>query len=739
MKIKRAVLLIYRLLFGSLGQNIAWALLVSFLYIQYLNTPIIEGIRNRAFDVYQKIDPREEAPQNPVAVIDIDEKSLARVGQWPWSRDIIAGLITQLTRMGVVVIGFDMVFSEQDRLSPPLLAKTLRDIDADTRQKLANIPGNDLVLAEAMKRSRVVLGGFISNEDGITESHTLDRLYSVNWLGKDPAGFIRSADYFVGNLPILERAASGYANFTLDNDYDGIVRRVPLFSRVNGKLIPLLGLEMLRVATGQNLLIKANEVGIEGVIVAKTLVPTDGYGRMWVRYSEFNNKNYISAVDVLDGTVDPKRLAGKLVLVGTSATGLKDLRSSPVNSIIPGVEVHAQMIQTILTGEHFFRGDLMRAIEWLGLAIVGVMLIIGLPLAGARTTFFVLSAIVWSVIGASAYLYSEKSILLDVSYFLISTTVLFFVLVYSSFRATEMQRGEIRSAFSHYLSPAMVDQLTQSPGQLKLGGEVREMSFLFCDVRGFTSISEQFNDDPEGLTQLINDFLTPMTDIILSRRGTIDKYMGDCIMAFWNAPIHDPDHAKNAVTAAREMIAGLETVNINLHKKAEGEGRKHIPIKVGVGVNTGPCVVGNMGSQQRFDYSVLGDAVNLASRLEGQCKYYGFDIIIGPETAAEQNSDEILELDLIAVKGKSEAVKVFGCLHPEEGGADKATWHKAHTEMLIAYRGRDWDRAEDRIAACISLAPHRKHFYGLYSKRIEAYRLNEPEENWDGIYMSLTK
>ncbi|MBE7636621.1 CHASE2 domain-containing protein [Sneathiella sp. P13V-1] len=737
--LKRAIVKTYRLIAGSFGQKLVWAILLALLYIQYLNTPLMEGVRNRGFDLYQRIVPRVEAPINPVVVLDIDEKSLARIGQWPWSRDVLAELIEKLTRLGVVVIGFDIVFSEEDRLSPPLLAKTLRDVDDETRKKLLKMPGNDLLMAEAMKRSRVVLGGFVSNEDGVTESRTLKRLSSINYIGQNPNRFVRPAIHFVGNLPILENAAKGFANFTLDSDYDGIIRRVPLFNRVDSKLIPILGLEMLRVATGQNLLVKANENGIEGVVVARTLIPTDGFGRMWVRFSQFNPSNYISAVDVLDGTVNPERLAGKLVLVGTSATGLKDLRSSPVDPIIPGVEVHAQMLQTILTGEHLFRGDLMRAFEWFGLLFVGGTLIIVMPLLGARTTFLGLTALVAGWCATSGYLYVEKSVFLDVTYFLISTTIMFFLLVYFSFRSTEQQRGKIRSAFSHYLSPAMVDQLTEAPDQLKLGGEVKEMTFLFCDVRGFTTISEQFNNDPEGLTQLINDFLTPMTDIILKHRGTIDKYMGDCIMAFWNAPLDDPEHARHSVEAAREMIAKLGIVNTDLEQKAKTEGRQHIPIKVGVGLNTGSCVVGNMGSEQRFDYSVLGDAVNLASRLEGQCKFYGFEIIIGPDTAKAQPENSVLELDLIAVKGKSEAVKIYGCISDNMVDGEPAGLVIKNREMLAAYRERNWATAGNLASDCLSIAPALGHFYELYQERIANFQREAPDENWCGVYAPTTK
>ncbi|MEH6475497.1 MAG: adenylate/guanylate cyclase domain-containing protein [Sneathiella sp.] len=731
----------YQFLFGSIGQKVAWSILVLVLSIHYFNSPIVEGVRNRSFDIYQRLAPRAPDKVSPVVVIDIDEKSLSRVGQWPWPRDMLAEMVTRLTKMGAVVIGFDMVFPEADRLSPPLLAKSLRGIDQETRDKLSSLKSNDEVLASALKRSRVVLGGFVSNDAETVQTGTLERLPSINWIGKNPNRFVRSASQFVGNVDVIEEAASGYANFTLDSDFDGIIRRIPLLTRVKDKLIPILGLEVLRVATGQNVLVKASENGIEGIVVARTLIPTDGFGRMWIRYSKFDASKYVSAVDVLNGSLDPQKISGKLVLFGTSATGLKDLRSTPVNAIVPGVEVHAQMLHTVLAGDHLFRGDLMRAVEWLIILIAGIMLIAFMPLAGASTTFFILLSMTGMSVGAAAYLFVEKSILMDVTLFVGTSLLLYIVLVYSNFRSAEQQRSQIRSAFAHYLSPAMVSRLMESPDQLQLGGEVRTMSFLFCDIRGFTGISEQFNDDPKGLTKLINDFLTPMTDIILTHGGTIDKYMGDCIMAFWNAPLDDPEHQKNAVEAAKLMHIELNNVNEKTRLKAEAEGRKFIPINVGIGINSGQCVVGNMGSEQRFDYSVLGDAVNLAARLEGQCKAYGMETIIGPDTAAEVNQTTIMELDLIAVKGKSEAVRIYGCLEKEAESAevDLRILKETNQLMLDAYRSRQWTVAADAARKCLGIAPHLTALYSLYLERIENYELNAPDAEWGGIYAATTK
>ncbi|OUR77355.1 hypothetical protein A9Q83_11710 [Alphaproteobacteria bacterium 46_93_T64] len=740
-RITKAFRSIFGFLFGSIGQKVAWGILAFVLSIHYLNTPIVEGIRNRSFDIYQRLAPRPVDEASAVVVIDIDEKSLSAVGQWPWPRDMMAEMVSRLTKAGAVVIGFDIVFPEEDRLSPPILAKTLRGIDQETRNKLSKLQSNDEVFANALRQSRVVLGGFVSNESDVVQTKTLDLLPSINWIGKNPNRFVRPSTQFVGNVEVVEAAAAGYANFTFDSDFDGIIRRIPLLARVQGKLIPILGLEILRVATGRNILVKASENGIEGIVVARTLIPTDGFGRMWIRYSKFDQSKYISAVSVLDGTLDRTKIAGKLVLFGTSATGLNDIKSTPVDSIVPGVEVHAQMLQTVLAGDHLYRGDLMRAIEWLAVLFSGIMLIVFMPLAGARTTFLILLSMAGLSSGIAAYLFLEKAILMDITFFMGSSVLLYIVLVYSSFRTAERQRGQIRSAFAHYLSPDMVNRLTESPDQLQLGGEVKTMTFLFCDIRGFTAISEQFNDNPQGLTTLINEFLTPMTDIILNHGGTIDKYMGDCIMAFWNAPLDDPDHAKNAVIAAELMHKELKNLNEVAQLKAEEDGRKFIPIRVGIGINTGKCVVGNMGSEQRFDYSVLGDAVNLAARLEGQCKSYGMHTILGPNTATENSKTQILELDLIAVKGKSEAVRIYGCLSGEEASAspDFQILAELNQKMLDAYREKKWRVATETAMECLKFAPHLEILYSLYLERIAEYEKNPPEADWSGIFAATSK
>ena len=351
-------------------------------------------------------------------------------------------------------------------------------------------------------------------------------------------------------------------------------------------------------------------------------IPTDSNGRIYVYFRKHDPNLYVPAKDVFNGTVDPARIQGKFVLIGASAAGLLDIRSTPLDAAIPGVEVHANMLDTIFTESSLIRRTDATGIELTGALLAGILMIILVPLIGVWYTLGLLVLLLGGLAGGSWYLFDQELTLVDVTYPGFSTLAMWATLTVTSFSAEAAQRRQVRSAFGHYLSPALVEQLADDPDQLHLGGEMKDMTLLFADIRGFTTISEQFKTDPEGLTALINSFLTPMTNMILERNGTIDKYMGDCIMAFWNAPLDDADHARHACASSLAMFEALEPLNAEIKAKREAAGEPFYPIKIGIGLNSGMCCVGNMGSDMRFDYSVLGDAVNLAARLEGQSKNY---------------------------------------------------------------------------------------------------------------------
>jgi adenylate cyclase len=473
-------------------------------------------------------------------------------------------------------------------------------------------------------------------------------------------------------------------------------------------------------------------------------IPTDRNGQLWVHFARHDPSIFVSATDVLDGSVAREKIANKLVLIGTSAVGLYDIKTTPVDPAVPGVEVHAQVLESALTGGLLSQPDYGVGIELSTAIVLGLLVIAFAPMFGPVTLVVVGALFATFLIGMSWYLYTHYRLLIDFTYPLLSTTAIYLTLVFSSFVREQAQRRQIRSAFGRYLSPALVEQVAQSPERLVLGGEEREMTIMFSDVRGFTTISESYKNDPQGLTTLMNRFLTPLTNAILARKGTIDKYMGDAIMAFWNAPIEDAEHQINACEAAVDMLERIDGLNSEREREAQERGHNYIPLNVGVGLNTGTCVVGNMGSDLRFDYSVLGDSVNLASRLEGQSKEYGFPIIVGSKTAlAVKDRFAILELDFIMVKGKKEPEVIYA-IAGREDTAQSGRFQRLRNltiEMLACYRSRDWDGALAAIerGRRTDDANSLELLYNLYEARILGYLKNPPPEDWNGAFALLTK
>ena len=719
------------------------ALLIGFAALRAADPAPVEEIRVRTFDAFQRVDPRHKTAR-PVTIVDIDDKSLEKLGQWPWPRTRIADLVTELTRLGAVVIAFDAVFSEPDRLNPAYAADTFRNLDEETRVKLRALPSNDQVFANAIKASRVVLGEFGLPEEIAALDKTLP-VTGIAMLGEEPQRFMFDFPGLLRNVPVLEHAAAGRGLFTIRPERDGIIRRVPMIMQAQGQTMPSLTFEILRVASGSGtILIKAEKAGIKSIGVKGFQIPTDHNGQLWIHYARNDASIYVPAVNVLEKNVAPDMIAGKLVLIGTSAVGLNDIKTTPVSRAMPGVEIHAQVLESALTGAVISQPIFGIAVEFATALLFGLLVIAFAPQFGPTTLVVLGAAFASMLVGLSVYFYAHDRLLIDFTYPLMSTTAIYLTLIFTSFVREQAQRRQIRSAFGQYLSPALVEQLAQSPEKLVLGGEEREMTIMFSDMRGFTSISETYKNDPQGLTALMNRFLTPLTNAILDRKGTIDKYMGDAIMAFWNAPLDDGDHELNACEAALDMLERVDALNQAREQEAKEEGRPFIPLNVGVGLNTGTCVVGNMGSDQRFDYSVFGDSVNLASRLEGQSKEYGFPIIVGSRTAlAVKDRFAILELDFIMVKGKKEPEVIYA-IAGREDTAQSGRFQRLRNltiEMLSCYRTRDWEGALAAIARGRKTdeANSLELLYNLYEARIRGYVENPPPEDWNGAFALLTK
>jgi adenylate cyclase len=728
----------------GLARAICVLLLFALVPLRLADPRPLQELRTRTFDFFQVLRPRPQEIR-PVVIVDIDEASLKAIGQWPWPRTTVADLVTQITQLGAVAIGFDIIFPEPDRMSPAIAERSFRGIDAETRAKLDSLPSNDEALADVIKHSRVVIGqaGAAAPEVKTTADAALQTGFAVR--GPDARPYMVTFAGLLRNVPVIEQAAAGRGLFSINPESDGIIRRVPVIMTAQGSLVPSLSLEMLRVVTGSSaILVRVDEAGVQSVAVPGLEVPTDRNGQFWVHFNHHDPERYISAKDVLQGNVPPDRLAGKLVLIGTSAIGLLDLKTTPLDAAIPGVEVHAQILESVLSKSSLVNPNYAIGAELALAVLFGLAITVAAPMLPASIVIVLGGCLIAGLIGLSLYLFVEHNLLIDFTYPLISSWLIYLVLTFVNYFREQKQRRQIRSAFGYYLSPHMVEQLARSPEKLVLGGEERRMTILFSDVRGFTTISEHYKDDPQGLTRLMNRFLTPLTNAIIERKGTIDKYIGDAIMAFWNAPVDDQEQEANACEAALEMLSRAEMLNNELKREAETNGGVYMPLRIGIGLNTGPCVVGNIGSDFRFNYSVLGDTVNLASRLEGRTKDYRIPVVIGSRTAeGARQKFAVMEIDLIMVKGKKQPEAVFTVIGRSEVEADPRCQELrgANAQMLGRFRKQQWGDAVDLIARCRKFANgfDLSGLYDMYEERIELYRAQPPGPDWDGVYEAETK
>jgi adenylate cyclase len=728
----------------GIARAVCIVLLFALVPLRIVDPRPIEEVRLRSFDLLQDIRPRPQSI-HPVVIADIDEASLKEEGQWPWPRTVVADLVNRLNALGALVIGFDIVFAEPDRMSPAVAADSFRGLDAETRAKLASLPSNDDVLAAAIRKARVVVGeaGTAMPTPLTTAEQALQTGFAVR--GPDPRPFLVTFPGLLRNVLPIEQAAAGRGLFSIDPEPDGIVRRVPVIMEAQNALAPSLTLEMLRVATHAGaVLVRSEDAGVSAVAIPGLVLPTDNHGRFWIHYNARDPARYVSAVDVLDGRVDPDRIRGKLVLIGTSAIGLLDTKTTPVSAVMPGVEVHAQILESVLTNALLTYPYYAIGAELIAAVVLGLAIIIAAPMLPAAIVIVLGVALIGGLIGASLYFFMFHNLLIDFTYPLMSSWLIYLVLTFVNYFREQRQRQQIRSAFGFYLSPPLVEQLAKSPEKLVLGGEERRMTILFSDVRGFTTISEHYKDNPQGLTHLMNRFLTPLTNAIIEHKGTIDKYIGDAIMAFWNAPLDDAEQEANACAAALEMLARAEALNVELKREAEANGGLYMPLRIGIGLNSGPCVVGNMGSDFRFNYSVLGDTVNLASRLESRTKDYRLSLVIGARTAEHARKKfATMEIDLIQVKGKKQPETVFTVLGGAELEQDLRCreLHDAHAELLAHYRKQDWAGALALMTRCRKLAEPfgAAGLYDMYEERIAAYRADPPGPDWNGVYEAESK
>ncbi len=728
----------------GLGRVLGLLLVFLFVMLRVWDPIPVELLRLKTFDIYQIVKPRKVTAR-PVVIIDIDEESLKTYGQFPWPRTRLAILIEKLHALGAAAIGFDILFPEQDRMSPKSLAGDIAGIDDTMRATLEKLPSNDMIFGNAIGGARVVVGQSGYHEPIGDASRKWQSEASFAYMGGKPDPFLLKFPGIIENVPEIETKAAGHGIVTIRPEQDGIVRRVPAVMKVKGKTSPALSIELMRVATGQKtILIKRDDAGLKSIVLAGAEIPTDRNGQVWVYFSKHDPTRFISIKSILEDELSPGALNGRLALVGASAVGLHDLKPTPVDGAVPGVEVHAQLIESVLTRSTLLRPNYAIGVEMLLIIVVGVGIVVLVPMLGALRVLVTGAAVAVILAAGSWLLYDRYLILIDVLLPLASSFAIYFVLTFINYFREELQRNAIRGAFGQYLSPALVQQLTQDPDMLVLGGETREITVMFSDVRQFTAISETYRDDPQGLTTLMNRFLSPLSDVIMERKGTIDKYMGDAIMAFWNAPLEDKAHAGNACDAALQMLSELSDLNIHLKREATEAGREFIPLRAGIGINTGNCLVGNLGSTRRFNYSALGDAVNLASRIEGLTKHYRLSVLTGDDTVRLAPDHAFIEVDMIRVVGKQIPQRIYALLGGPELAASASfrEFLEQHQQAINSYRAMDWADASFALASAekdLPAAVDVTGLYALYRDRIRQFQLNAPPKNWDGVYIATKK
>lgn len=728
------------------------AVLAAVFALQLAQIPALESVGNQVFDTFVRTSPRPYKPV-PVRIVDIDEESLRREGQWPWPRTEVARLLGKLTDAGAAAIALDIVFSEPDRTSPPAVAERMARVGASPEAvaALRRLPDNDALFAASLAQMPVVNGFFLTQDP----THaTASPKAGVAISGSLPDRTLPVYSNAVLPLAGLDAAAQGRGFLTLSGDSDGIVRRAPLLAMQGGQIQPALSIEALRVAQGAGSIVVKSSDGsgnvaggaAPGVVSIKTgafEVPTTRAGELWMYYTEPRAERVIPAWKILGGKLSDAQMAeqfqGAIVFVGTGAIGLRDLISTPVREHELGVMVHAQAVEQMILGEFLTRPDWAAGLERSLVLVCGLLLLVLLPRLGAMKGAVLGLVLVGAVLNGSWYAFSRERFLLDPTFPIIAVIAVYLTVTSLTYWREERARSYIHKAFDRYLSPELVKRIASDPRQLELGGEERDMTVMFCDIRSFSRISESL--DPRSIIRFLIGFLTPMCDILLARKATIDKFIGDAIVAFWNAPLDDPDHHANAARGALGMIERLKELNRDMPGKADqpwpGE------VKIGIGLNAGPCCVGNMGSAQRLSYSLIGDTVNLASRIEGLTKYYGVAIAVGGAMRRALPGFAMVELDRVRVVGREAPEDVWVLLGDESLAGDLrfTAFATGHAAMLAAYRAKAWDEAERHLdelaeaAADFGLTRH----HALYRERIAALRATDLPADWDGVYTAQEK
>jgi adenylate cyclase len=714
---------------------------VLMLAVGGLLAPFRANLENLVFDQYQRWRPRPYTFDQPVRIVDIDDESIRRIGRWPWPRRTMAALVDALAKANAAAVGFDVLFSEKDQPSED--EKACAQATAHSADQAAHCEeraDGDVAFAHAISGLPVVLGTFFTTTPSAAKTRLVPK-GSFSFVGETPNAILTHLNGALAPIPALTDAAAGLGFLNWLPDNDRVVRTVPLLLDINGQIQPSLAMETLRVAQGASgFVVKStNAYGassgksstVDAIKVGDVVVPTQGGGDLRVWFAGADPRRTLPAWKALEAGADLSDLGGKLVFVGTSAVGLSDIIATPLDPSTPGVEAHAQLVEQILSGVTLERPDWAPGAELVAGAALSLALAALVPFLPIYWT----AALGLAAVAALGYVswnaFTQHGVLFDPVVPSLQAGFVFLAGVGQLYGQKRQQVNEIRSAFGRYVSPAVVARLAEHPENLQLGGQQRDLTVMFCDIRSFTTLSEGFT--AVELSTFLNEYLSPMTDIILKELGTVDKYMGDAIMAFWNAPLDDPAHGLHAVRSALDMRETLDRLNHEWKVRSEKAGRAVHKVKFGIGLNTGECSVGNMGSNQRFDYSALGDEVNIASRLEGSSKQFGVDIVASAATRDEAPQFAWLEIDHVRLKNKTRSVALYTLAGGQAYAASEEFQHlrALHEDILKAYRARRFAAARQMAADAVHLAPADiRGLYHYYQKRFEELGQHELPDSW---------
>ena len=719
---------------------------------RFYQIPFINHLDALIYDTKVRLTMPQSMDQR-VAILDIDEKSLAEQGRWPWGRDKLATLMNKLfDQYGVKLVGFDVVFAEPDESSglkslETLAKKELKDapVFQSALKELRPQLDYDARFAAAVKNRPVILGYYFSSkEGGVSSGAAPEPVFPAGTFSGRKIAFTQWVS-FGANLAEFQQSAAGAGHFNpLVDPNDGISRRVPLLVEYKGQYYESLALAMVRNLLGNPPITPgypgnspASYAAMEWLDLKTTgggvmRIPVDENAATLIPYrGDQGSFPYISITDVLNDRIPKEKLAGRVIVVGTTAPGLMDLRATPVGAAYPGVEIHANLIAGMLDGAIKHKPPYILGADVLTVLIAGAVMAFLLPILSPLRATLVGIIVLLLLLSLNFGFWHVSNVVLPLANAMIAVVLLYAMNMSWGYFVESRTKRQLTGLFGQYVPPELVEEMSRDPENYSMAGRKAELTVLFSDVRGFTTISEGL--EPDELATLMNEYLGAMTVVVRKHRGTLDKYIGDAIMAFWGAPVDDPEHAKNAVLTGLEMHVALHELNKNLMARGWPE------LKIGVGVNTGPMTVGDMGSPVRQSYTVMGDAVNLGSRLEGITKQYGVGFIVGESTRELLKKEFVFrELDRVRVKGKEDPVGIYEPVG-EEGKVAREDLDeiKLWNQALRSYRSQDWDQAEVALMNLQRIKP--RYLYDLYVKRVEHLRKEPPGENWDGVTIFETK